>query len=89
MKHLSILLLLGLAILVPDAKLHAQIVSNHQKSDKGNKQWISHQMFQPPVDSEKQKIPERVVEEIRKLYLEAEKEIEMKNPSNAKIPKKP
>ncbi len=83
MKMAPILLILGLMLLVSDSRVAAQTASNPQKGD--NKQWLSHQMFQPlPRNSEQMTNSDKVIEEIKKLYIEAEKETETKNPSNVK-----
>ena len=56
----------------------AQSASNMEKDPP--QRWMSHQMFQPPPpDSERSKISENTIEEIKRLYLEAEKEIQAKN----------
>jgi hypothetical protein len=83
LKMAPILLILGLMLFVSDSRVAAQTASNSPKSD--NKQWLSHQMFQPlPRNSEQLTNSDKVVEEIKKLYMEAEKEIETQNPSNVK-----
>ena len=82
-----ILLILGLMLFVSDSRVAAQTASNPQKSD--NKQWLSHQMFQPqPRDSEKLNNSDKVVEEIKRLYMEAEKDAQAKNFSET-TPQKP
>ncbi len=58
----------------------AQSTSNMEKD--APQRWMSHQMFQPPPDdSEKAKLSDKAVEEIRQLYLEAEREIQARNQS--------
>ena len=58
----------------------AQSASNMEKDPP--KRWMSHQMFQPlPPDTERSKLSETTIEEIKRLYLEAEKEIQAKNHS--------
>ncbi|MCA1960388.1 MAG: hypothetical protein LDL33_06295 [Desulfomonile sp.] len=42
-------------------------------------QWLSHQMNQPPPDPPKRTIlSDEIIEEIRQLYLQAQKELEQK-----------
>ncbi len=86
MKMAPILLILGLALLATEPRVAAQTVSNPQKSD--NKQWLSHQMFQPqPRDAEKLNNSDKVVEEIKRLYMEAEKDVQAKNLTETKSQK--
>lgn len=57
------------------SKISAQTTGNPKRPD--DHKWLSHQMFQPqPRDSEKLTNSDKVVEDIKKLYMEAEKEIE-------------
>ncbi|MCX5872908.1 MAG: hypothetical protein NTY51_06700 [Deltaproteobacteria bacterium] len=77
---LPILLIIPIfsALTIPQAM--AQSASNMEKD--APQRWVSHQMFQPPPrDSERSKISENTIEEIRRLYLEAEKEIQARNQS--------
>ena len=86
MKMAPILLILGLTLLVSDSRVAAQTASNPQKSD--NKQWLSHQMFQPqPRDAEKLNNSDKVIEEIKRLYMEAEKDVQAKNLAETKSQK--
>ncbi|MGO8821999.1 MAG: hypothetical protein ACLQT6_05795 [Desulfomonilaceae bacterium] len=81
-----ILLILGLMLFVSDSRVAAQTASNPQKSD--NKQWLSHQMFQPqPRDAEKLNNSDKVIEEIKRLYMEAEKDVQAKNLAETKSQK--
>ncbi|MGC8658298.1 MAG: hypothetical protein ACP5U1_04420 [Desulfomonilaceae bacterium] len=83
MKPLSILLTFALTSILAAPIASAQATGNSKKSD--NQQWLSHQMFQPaPNDDEKQTISEKVIQEIRQLYLEAEKEKASQNQPGAK-----
>jgi hypothetical protein len=67
-----------LALTHPQAT--AQSTSNTEKD--APQRWMSHQMFQPPPgDSEKNKLSDKTIEEIRRLYLEAEKEAQARNQS--------
>lgn len=73
-----ILLILGLMLFVSDSRVAAQTASTPQKGD--NKQWLSHQMFQPlPQDPERSKLSADAIEEIKRLYIEAEKERQSRN----------
>lgn len=86
MKMAHILLILGLMLFVSDSRVAAQTASNPQKSD--NKQWLSHQMFQPqPRDAEKLNNSDKVIEEIKRLYMEAEKDVQAKNLAETKSQK--
>ena len=70
--------LLFLALTHPQAM--AQSASNRENDP--SQRWVSHQMFQPPPpDTERSKLSETTIEEIKRLYLEAEKEIQAKNHS--------
>ena len=65
-----------LALTHPQAM--AQSASNRENDP--SQRWVSHQMFQPPPpDTERSKLSETTIEEIKRLYLEAEKEIQAKN----------
>jgi hypothetical protein len=79
---LPAMLIFTFALLVfPDPTV-GQSASNLETPS--SKQGLSHQMFQPaPRLADKQQISEKTIEDIRRLYLEAEKEIEARNPSNA------
>jgi hypothetical protein len=67
-----------LALTHPQAM--AQSASNRENDP--SQRWVSHQMFQPPPpDTERSKLSETTIEEIKRLYLEAEKEIQAKNHS--------
>ena len=67
-----------LALTHPQAM--AQSASNRENDP--SQRWVSHQMFQPPPpDSERSKLSENTIEEIKRLYLEAEKEIQARNQS--------
>jgi hypothetical protein len=67
-----------LALTHPQAM--AQSASNRENDP--SQRWVSHQMFQPPPsDTERSKLSENTIEEIKRLYLEAEKEIQAKNHS--------
>ncbi len=86
MKIAPIFLIIGLALLVSDQRVAAQTASNPQGRD--NKQWFSHQMFQPqPRDVEKLNNSDKVVEEIKRLYMEAEKDVQAKNLAETKSQK--
>ena len=77
---LPILLIILLFSALPHPQALAQSASNRENDP--SQRWVSHQMFQPPPpDSERSKISENTIEEIRRLYLEAEKEIQAKNHS--------
>ena len=79
---LSAMLLFTFALLVFPDQTVGQSASNLETPS--SKQGLSHQMFQPaPRNADKQRISEKTIEDIRRLYLEAEKEIEAKNPSKA------
>ncbi len=84
LKVFPVLSLIVLALFATGLKGGAQNTpSNSERST--SQQWLSHQMFQPPPrDSDKQKNSEKVVEEIKRLYMDAEKEIEAKNPPKTK-----
>ena len=67
-----------LALTHPQAM--AQAASNRENDP--SQRWVSHQMFQPPPsDTERSKLSENTIEEIKRLYLEAEKEIQARNQS--------
>lgn len=67
-----------LALTHPQAM--AQSASNRENDP--SQRWVSHQMFQPPPpDTERSKLSETTIEEIKRLYLEAEKEIQGKSRS--------
>lgn len=77
---LPILLIIATCSALTNTQAMAQSASNIEKDTP--QRWVSHQMFQPPPrDSERSKISENTIEEIRRLYLEAEKEILAKTPS--------
>jgi hypothetical protein len=81
-----IFLIIGLALLVSDQRVTAQTASNLQGRD--NQQWLSHQMFQPqPRDTEKLNNSDKVIEEIKRLYMEAEKDVQAKNLTETKSQK--
>ena len=77
---LPILLIRLLFSALPHTQALAQSASNRENDP--SQRWVSHQMFQPPPsDSERSKISENTIEEIKRLYLEAEKEIQARNQS--------
>jgi hypothetical protein len=78
---LPAILIFTFALLVfPD---HSVGQSTSNLETPSSKQGLSHQMFQPaPRLGDKQQISEKTIEDIRRLYLEAEKEMEARNPSN-------
>ncbi len=77
---LPILLIILLFSALPHPQALAQSASNRENDP--SQRWVSHQMFQPPPsDSERSKISENTIEEIKRLYLEAEKEIQTRNQS--------
>ncbi|MFH0958965.1 MAG: hypothetical protein V1897_09715 [Pseudomonadota bacterium] len=77
---LPILLIIILVSALPLSRAIAQSASNAEKDS--SQRWLSHQMFQPPPrDSDRSRISESTIEEIRRLYLEAEKEIQARNQS--------
>ncbi|MEI6135476.1 MAG: hypothetical protein WCP72_10920 [Desulfomonile sp.] len=77
---LPILLIILLFSALPHPQALAQSASNRENDP--SQRWVSHQMFQPPPsDSERSKISENTIEEIKRLYLEAEKEIQARNQS--------
>ena len=79
---LPAMLMFTFALLVFPDHTVGQSASNLETPS--SKQGLSHQMFQPaPRNADKQRISEKTIEDIRRLYLEAEKEIEAKNPSKA------
>ncbi len=87
MKASLISLILVLMFIFTVPKISAQTASGPKRPD--DQRWISHQMFQPPPnDAEKQKISEKVIEEIKRLYIEAEKEKTTQNHPDAKPQKR-
>ncbi len=61
-----------------DRPCHAQ-ASPPQDNSAPSGQWLSHQMNQPPPDqARKLVLSEEVIEEIRRLYLQAKKELDDK-----------
>ena len=77
---LPILLIIILFSALTHPQSMAQSASNRENDP--SQRWVSHQMFQPPPsDSERSKISENTIEEIKRLYLEAEKEIQARNQS--------
>ncbi len=73
-----ILLVLGPFAFQP---VHAQ--SGPQTSRTNPEQWRSHQMNQPaPTASEKNDLSSERIEEIRQLYMEAQREMESKSDSS-------
>ena len=80
---LPILLIILLFSALPHPQALAQSASNRENDP--SQRWVSHQMFQPPPsDSERSKISENTIEEIKRLYLEAEKEIQARNQSRTR-----
>ncbi len=78
---LPAMLIFTFALLVSADPAVGQSTSNLETPS--SKQGLSHQMFQPaPRLGDKQQISEKTIEDIRRLYLEAEKEMEARNPSN-------
>ncbi len=80
----SAVLPISLIILIFSALIHPQAAAQSSSNmEKGSPQrWMSHQMLQPPPgDLEKSNISKDMIEEIRRLYLEAEKEIQGKSRS--------
>ncbi len=77
---LPILLILILFSALTHSQALAQPASNRENDP--SQRWVSHQMFQPPPpDTERSKLSENTIEEIKRLYLEAEKEIQARNHS--------
>ena len=85
---LPILLIIILFSALTHPQSMAQSASNMEKDPP--QRWMSHQMFQPPPsDTERSKLSENTIEEIKRLYLEAEKEIQARNDQSKTHQQKP
>jgi hypothetical protein len=85
---LPILLIIILFSALTHSQTLAQPASNRENDP--SQRWVSHQMFQPPPsDTERSKLSENTIEEIKRLYLEAEKEIQARNDQSKTHQQKP
>lgn len=78
-----ILFLVSLSFVLPKTMAIAQSPTNLDKPP--SQQWLSHQMFQPPPeDFDKKRLSEETIEEIKRLYMEAESEQRARKENKAK-----
>ncbi len=84
MRFELLLLLYLLLVCAPVVECHSQNAQNPQQGP--SDQWLSHQMNQPPPNSDKFSMSQESVDEIKQLYMDAKKEVEKKpaSPSNQK-----
>ncbi len=81
---LAIVFLILFAVSAAESPADAQAAPADPRPQ--SNQWLSHQMNQPPPDPAKKTIlSDEIIEEIRQLYLQAQKEVEQR----AAAPKKP
>jgi len=82
---ISLFLVPVVLVCMATAKDPAYSESSPQPSPATSRQWVSHQMNQPPPDpSERYRISDDMLDEIRELYALAQKELEAKKQNKPK-----
>lgn len=75
----TLVLLLTASFSIGFSSLTYSQTGNPQNLSKSSEQWISHQMNQPPPETrDKYVISQEQIEEIKQLYLQAQKELDAK-----------
>jgi len=80
---LAIIFVILVALNAAESPVYAQAAPADPRSQPN--QWLSHQMNQPPPDpARRTTLSDDIIEEIRQLYLQAQKELEQKSASQKK-----